>query len=53
LFRSFYGYIAAGNFQAPPPFPTFADGHREIMLCEAVLQSHRAQRWSTIEEAAP
>ena len=53
LFRSFYGYIAAGNFQDPPPFPTFADGHREIVLCEAVLESHRAQRWITIEEAAP
>ncbi len=45
LFRSFYGYIAAGDFSAPPPFPTFDAGHREILLCEAVLKSHREQRW--------
>ena len=39
LFRSFYGYIAQGNFTAPCPFPTFADGHHEILLCEAVQRS--------------
>lgn len=50
LFRSFYGYITAGDFSAPTPFPTFADGHREIVLCEAVLRSHREQRWVSIEE---
>ena len=26
-------------------FPTFADGHHEILLCEAILQSHRQRRW--------
>ena len=51
LFRSFYGYIAAGDFSAPSPFPTFADGHREILLCEAVLRSHRERRWVSIEES--
>ncbi len=45
LFRSFYGYIAAGDFTAPPPFPTFPDGHREVLLCEAVLRSAREGRW--------
>jgi predicted dehydrogenase len=45
LFRSFYGYIAVGDFTAPPPFPTFADGHREVLLCEAVLRSAREGRW--------
>lgn len=51
LFRSFYGYIAAADFSAPPPFPTFADGHQEILLCEAVLRSHREQRWINVAEA--
>lgn len=51
LFRSFYGYIAAGDFSAPSPFPTFADGHREILLSEAVLRSHRERRWASIEES--
>ncbi len=44
-FRSFYEYIEAGDFSAGPTFPTFADGHREIVLCEAILKSHREQRW--------
>ena len=45
LFRSFYDYIDAGDFRAPAPFPTFADGHREALLCEAILTSHRERRW--------
>ena len=44
-FRSFYNYIQAGDFSAPPTFPTFADGHREIVLCEAILRSARENRW--------
>jgi predicted dehydrogenase len=44
-FRSFYDYIRAGDFSAPPTFPTFADGHREIVLCEAILKSSREHRW--------
>jgi predicted dehydrogenase len=50
-FRSFYSYIAAGDFAAPRPFPTFADGHREILLCEAILKSHRQQRWVNVKES--
>jgi predicted dehydrogenase len=45
LFRSFYGYIEAGDFSAPASFPTFGDGHREVLLCEAILKSHRERRW--------
>ena len=45
LFRSFYGYISAGDFTAARPFPTFVDGHREILLCEAILKSHRNRCW--------
>jgi predicted dehydrogenase len=50
LFRAFYAYVAAGDLSAPPPFPTFADGHREILLCEAILTSHRERRWVSILE---
>jgi predicted dehydrogenase len=50
LFRAFYRYIETGDFSAPPPFPTFADGHREIVLCEAMLKSHRERRWVTLPE---
>src|SRR5262249_23486537 len=45
LFRSVYDYIAAGDLAAPRPFPTFADGHREVVVCEAVGESFRQRRW--------
>ena len=44
-FRAFYEWIAAGDATATPLFPTFADGHHEVVLCEAVLKSHREQTW--------
>jgi predicted dehydrogenase len=47
-FRSFYNYIAAGDYSATPMFPTFAEGHREVLLCEAILKSHRQQQWTTV-----
>jgi predicted dehydrogenase len=50
LFRAFYAYIDASDFEAPAPFPTFADGHREVLLCEAVLRSARERRWVDVEE---
>lgn len=45
LFKAVYGYVTAARWDAPPPYPTFADGHREILLCEAILRSHRERRW--------
>jgi predicted dehydrogenase len=48
LYRAVYDYIAAGDFTAPRPFPTFEDGHHEVVLCERILQSHREQRWVTV-----
>ena len=48
LFRSFYSAIenqGSSNTSELAPYPTFADGHREIVLCEAILQSARERRW--------
>jgi predicted dehydrogenase len=45
LCRAFHGWIRAGDPAAPRPFPTFADGHREVLVCEAILRSHREGRW--------
>jgi predicted dehydrogenase len=50
LFRSIYDYIDRGDFTAPRPFPTFADGHREVILCEAILHSHRDKRWVDVPQ---
>jgi predicted dehydrogenase len=44
-FRSYYNYIAAGDYNAAPLYPTFAQGHKEVLLCEAILKSHREQAW--------
>lgn len=51
LFRSFYGYIATGDSSTPLPFPTFEDGHREVLLCEAILESHRQKCWVEVPPA--
>jgi predicted dehydrogenase len=47
-FKAFYDYIEKDDFRAPATYPSFADGHREILLCEAILKSHREQRWVKI-----
>lgn len=48
LFRAVYRYLAAGDPRAPRPFPTFDDGHREALLCEAVLHSQRRGGWVAV-----
>jgi predicted dehydrogenase len=48
-YRAFYDYITAGDPKRAPTFPTFADGHREIVLCEAILESHRSRSWVEIK----
>ncbi len=43
-----YRYIRRGDFSTPPDFPTFADGHYEMLLCEAVERSAKEGRWVKI-----
>lgn len=45
LYRAVYGRIDNAAAIEPPLFATFADGHRELLLCEAVLASHRQRAW--------
>jgi len=40
-----YRYIAAEDFQAPKDFPTFLDGHRTILVDDAILKSAKENRW--------
>jgi predicted dehydrogenase len=40
-----YAYIRAGDFDAEPDFPTFSDGHYELLLGEAIETSARESRW--------
>lgn len=49
LYKAVYRYIQAGDPSAEPDFPTFADGHEEILLCEAIERSAKEQRWVKVE----
>jgi predicted dehydrogenase len=44
LYRAVYDAIESPG-GGPRLYPTFADGHREVLVCEAILRSHREQRW--------
>ncbi len=48
LYRAVYEYIERGDHRAPKPFPTFRDGHREVLICEAILRSHQERRWVNV-----
>lgn len=48
LFVDFYGAIESGRFATHPEYPTFEDGHQEILVCEAILDSHLRQTWVEI-----
>ena len=45
LYYAIYRYIAAGDFTAPTDFPTFADGHKELVWGEAIQRSAKEGRW--------
>lgn len=49
LFRNVYGAVAAGGPPEAPAYATFADGHYEMLICDAVLRSAAEQRWVEIE----
>lgn len=48
-FRAIYADIRAGGPSPERLYATFADGHRELALCEAVLESHRVQAWVAVK----
>jgi predicted dehydrogenase len=45
LYRAVYAAVAAGGPPEQPDYPTFADGHWENVLGEAVALSNRERRW--------
>jgi predicted dehydrogenase len=48
LALSLYGWVTGGA-SGPAPFPTFADGDREVKLCEAIARSAAEQGWVAVE----
>ena len=49
LFKEVYQAIAEGKQPEKPNYPTFADGYRELLICERILDSNRAQAWTKVE----
>ncbi len=49
LYNKVYSYILAGDYDKTPDFPTFADGHYEMQLCEAIERSAREKTWVKIK----
>ena len=49
LYRAVYAAVEEGRMPAEPDFPTFADGHEEILLGEAIARSAREERWVEVE----
>jgi predicted dehydrogenase len=50
LYRAVYDAIATGKHD--PLLPSFEDGHREALICEAILESHRRGRWVQVGASA-
>lgn len=49
--RNFYEFVAEGKDPKSdtPDFPTFADGHHEVVICDAILRSDKEKRWVNVE----
>jgi predicted dehydrogenase len=47
LFRNVYGFIA--GTRKGGDFATFVDGHNEIAICDAILESGRKKQWVDVE----
>jgi len=48
MFKEVYAAIEAGKQPENPTYPTFADGYRELLICEKILESNRKQGWVEI-----
>jgi predicted dehydrogenase len=49
LFRAIYADVVAGRPADRPPYATFADGHDEMLVGDAVAESAREGRWVQVE----
>jgi predicted dehydrogenase len=49
LYEAVYAAVAAGK--PGDGYPTFADGHDEMLVCDAVARSSRESRWVEVERS--
>jgi predicted dehydrogenase len=52
LFRAIYADVAAGRPADRPPYATFADGHDEMLVNDAIAESARTGRWTAVARSA-
>ena len=52
-FRAIYADVAAGRPGERPGYATFADGHDEMLVNEAIAASAREGRWVEVARDAP
>jgi predicted dehydrogenase len=50
VFRQFYNAVNTGKMPESGQFATFEDGHREMILCEAIYCSVHEKRWVQVNE---
>jgi len=48
-FRAIYADVVAGTPSVQPGYPTFADGHDEMLVGEAIARSAREGRWVDVD----
>jgi predicted dehydrogenase len=52
LYRAVYTDVAAGGPAERPIYPTFADGHDEMLVNDAIATSAREGRWVAVERGS-
>ena len=51
-FRAVYADVGAGAPSSRPGYPTFADGHDEMLVGEAIARSAREGRWVAVDRSS-
>ena len=51
-FRAVYADVVAGARSSRPSYPTFADGHDEMLVGDAIARSARAGGWVSVDRSA-
>jgi predicted dehydrogenase len=51
-FRAVYADVVAGRPSSSPGYPTFADGHDEMLVGDAIACSAREGRWVDVDRSA-
>jgi predicted dehydrogenase len=53
LFRAIYTDVVNGAPSAQPPYATFAEGHDELLIGDAIAESARHGRWVDVNRTTP